>query len=185
VHAKAIQTSPVHRGRFVREQLFCTTPPPPPPDVEIRPPGLNPSQTTRQRFAQHTADQFCAGCHTLMDPIGFGFEHYDGIGRWRDVEGSNPVDGSGMLSGTDVDGPFDGAVELSDKLAGSAQVAECYARQWFRFGYGRGETAMDGCSLQQLTTAFSNANGDVRELLVALTQTDAFRFRRQSTEVAP
>jgi hypothetical protein len=94
------------------------------------------------------------------------------------MEGGQPVDGSGALSGTDVDGAFDGAVQLAGKLAHSTDVQACYATQWFRFGYGRGETDADGCSLNQLTTAFVAANGDVRELIVALTQTDAFRYRR-------
>jgi Protein of unknown function (DUF1592)/Protein of unknown function (DUF1588)/Protein of unknown function (DUF1595)/Protein of unknown function (DUF1587)/Protein of unknown function (DUF1585) len=178
VHAKANQTSPVHRGRFVREQLFCTTPPPPPPNIEIRPPVLDPRMTTRERFAQHTADAFCAGCHSQLDPIGFGFEHYDGIGRWRDTESGLVVDASGSLSNTDVDGVFDGAVALADRLGRSAEVADCYATQWFRFGYGRGETAADACSVGQLAGSLSASGGDVRELLVALTQTDAFRYRR-------
>lgn len=184
VHAKANQTSPVHRGRFVREQLFCTTPPPPPSNVEIRPPALDPRKTTRQRFSQHVADIACSGCHTLLDPIGFGFENYDGVGRWRDSESGIAVDASGALLGTDVDGPFTGAVELADRLAASADVASCYATQWFRFAYGRGETEADACSLQELSGTFAAAKGDVRELLVSLTQTDAFRFVR-ATEVAP
>ena len=178
VHAKANQSSPVHRGRFVRESLFCTTPPPPPSNIEIRPPALNPLLSTRQRFAQHESDAFCAGCHTLLDPIGFGFEHYDGIGRWRDQDADAPVDATGALTGTDVDGAFDGAVQLSDRVAGSAEAAQCYATQWFRFGYGRGDTTADACNLSQLGNAFRAAKGDVRELLVALTQTDAFRYRR-------
>jgi hypothetical protein len=178
VHAKANQTSPVHRGRFVREQLFCTTPPPPPSNVQIRPPKLDPRMTTRQRFAQHTADPFCASCHAMLDPIGFGFEHYDGIGRWRDTESGLVVDATGNLTGTDVDGPFDGAVELADRLADSAQVSRCYATQWFRFGYGRGETTADACSLVQLGDSLKASGGNVRELLISLTQTDAFRYRR-------
>ena len=185
VHAKANQSSPVHRGRFVREQLFCTTPPPPPSDIEIRPPALDPALTTRQRFAQHTADTFCAGCHVLLDPIGFGFEHYDGLGRWRETESGNAIDATGMLSDTDTDGPFDGAVELALRLAGSAEVERCYARQWFRYGYGRGETSADACALAQLMTAANHTRGDVRELIVALTQTDAFRYRRQGEGQAP
>ena len=178
VYGKANQSDPVHRGRFVRERMLCTTPPPPPQNIAIRPPELDPRLTTRQRFDQHTSDPACSGCHELLDPIGFGFEHYDGIGRWRDMEGGQPVDGSGALSGTDVDGAFDGAVQLAGKLAHSTDVQACYATQWFRFGYGRGETDADGCSLNQLTTSFVAANGDVRELIVALTQTDAFRYRR-------
>ena len=178
VYGKANQSDPVHRGRFVRERLFCTTPPPPPQNIIIRPPDLDPRLTTRQRFDQHTSDMTCSGCHQLLDPIGFGFEHYDGMGRWRDTEGGQPVDGSGTLAGTDVDGDFDGAVQLAGKLAQSTEVQVCYATQWFRFGYGRGETDADACSLHDLATTFVAAQGDVRELVVALTQTDAFRYRR-------
>jgi len=178
VYGKANQSDPVHRGRFVRERLFCTTPPPPPQNIIIRPPDLDPRLTTRQRFDQHTSDPACSGCHELLDPIGFGFEHYDGIGRWRDMEGGQPVDGTGALSRTDVDGDFDGAVQLAGKLAQSTELQVCYATQWFRFGYGRGETDADACSLHDLATAFVAAKGDVRELVVALTQTDAFRYRR-------
>ena len=178
VYGKANQSDPVHRGRFVRERLFCTTPPPPPQNIIIRPPDLDPRLTTRQRFDQHTSDPACSGCHQLLDPIGFGFEHYDGMGRWRDMEGGQPVDGSGTVTGTDVDGDFDGAVQLAGKLAQSTEVQVCYATQWFRFGYGRGETDADACSLHDLATAFVTAKGDVRELVVALTQTDAFRYRR-------
>jgi hypothetical protein len=183
VHAKPNQSSPVHRGRFVREQLFCTTPPPPPANVAIRPPSLDPRKTTRERFAEHTADPFCATCHTQLDPIGFGFEHYDGIGHWRDSESGLPVDGSGLLTGTDVDGPFDGAPALAAQLAASAEVRRCYATEWFRFAYGRGETTADACTLAELAGAFDAAGGDVRSLMVALTQTDAFRYRR--SEVMP
>lgn len=178
VYGKANQSDPVHRGRFVRERMLCTTPPPPPQNIAIRPPALDPRLTTRQRFDQHTSDPACSGCHELLDPIGFGFEHYDGMGRWRDMEGGQPVDGSGALTGTDVDGSFDGAVHLASKLAQSTDVQVCYATQWFRFGYGRGETDADACSLHDLVTAFVSSKGDVRELIVALTQTDAFRYRR-------
>lgn len=178
VHAKANQSSPVHRGRFVREQLFCTTPPPPPANVEIRAPALDPRRTTRERFDEHVASAACRTCHVLLDPIGFGFEHFDGIGRWRDTEGGKPVDATGELVGTDVDGPFDGPVALAAKLAISGQVQSCYVTQWFRFAYGRAETAADACTLADLMTTFAATNGSVRELLVAITQTDAFRFRR-------
>jgi hypothetical protein len=178
VYGKANQSDPVHRGRFVRERMLCTTPPPPPQNVIIRPPDLDPRLTTRQRFDEHTSSAQCSGCHLLLDPIGFGFEHYDGMGRWRDMEGGQPVDGSGSLTGTDVDGDFDGAVALGAKLAQSTDVQLCYATQWFRFGYGRGETDADACSLHDLATSFVASQGNVRELLIALTQTEAFRYRR-------
>lgn len=184
-YAKANQSSPVHRGRFVREQLLCTTPPPPPSNIEIRPPTLDPRLTTRDRFAAHTADPFCATCHSLLDPIGFGFEHYDGLGHWRQTESGLAIDAQGLLTGTDSDGPFDGAVALADRLARSPEVQRCYVTQWFRFGYGRSETTDDACTLASLMDGAAATGGDVRKLMVALTQTDAFRYRRAPEVTSP
>lgn len=181
--AKFNQTSPVHRGKFVRERLFCTSPAPPPPDLMIRPPELDLNLTTRERFAQHSADPYCAGCHHLMDPIGLGFEHFDGAGVWRDTESGQPVDGSGELTGTDVDGTFDGVRELERRLAGSAEVERCTTNQWFRFAHGRADAPDDACSLEQLGRDFHASGGDLRKLLVAITRTDAFRYR--TVEQAP
>jgi hypothetical protein len=154
VYGKANQSDPIHRGRFVRERMLCTTPPPPPPNITVRAPDLDPRLTTRQRFDEHTQQPACASCHALLDPIGLGFEHYDGIGRWRDMEGGQPVDGAGALSRTDVDAPFDGAVALGAQLAKSTDVQVCYATQWFRFAYGRGETDADACTISSLASAF-------------------------------
>src|SRR6185369_597035 len=111
-HAKPNQTSPVHRGKFVREQLLCTVPPPPPANLQIKPPSLNPLLSTRERFAEHAQNSFCASCHKLMDPIGLGFESFDGVGRFRTTEYDIPIDDSGELIGTDVDGTFTGAAAL-------------------------------------------------------------------------
>lgn len=178
VNAHSNQTSPVHRGLLVRELILCDTIPPPPPNVVIKAPEPDPNSTARQRFAQHSADRACEPCHSLMDPLGFGFENYDGIGRYRTTENEMPIDATGELTGTDVDGPFTGVVGLAAKLAQSQTVQSCYATQWFRFAYGRGETATDGCSFAKLNTRFSSSGGKIKELLVALTQTDAFLYRR-------
>jgi hypothetical protein len=177
VNAHSNQTSPVHRGKLVRERLLCQNIPPPPPNVMIKAPEPDPNSTTRQRFAQHSADGACKACHKLMDPIGFGFENYDGLGRYRATENQVAVDAAGELTGTDVDGPFTGVAELAQKLASSEQVADCYATQWFRFAYGRGETEADACSLGVLRSRLQASGGSVQELLVALTQTDAFLYR--------
>jgi hypothetical protein len=112
-----------------------------------------------------------------MDPIGFGFEHFDGGGRFRLTENGLPIDASGAINQADVEGPFDGVVELADRLAGSAQVRGCIARQWFRYAYGRAETDDDACTLDALDAALSGSGGRIRDLLVALTQTDAFLNR--------
>jgi hypothetical protein len=179
------QTDPVRRGKFVREQFFCQQPPPPPNDIEVKPPDLAPGLSTRERFRQHAADPLCANCHRLMDPIGLAFEQYDGIGQWRQTDGGKPVDASGELIGTDIDGPFVGPLELGKKLAGSDQVRTCLVKHWFRFGYGRSETPADLCSIETLKALHAAGGDDVRELLIALTQTDAFLFRRSGSAGSP
>ncbi|WP_437681276.1 DUF1592 domain-containing protein [Sorangium sp. So ce131] len=183
VHAKPDQSSPIHRGKFVRERLLCQTLPPPPANIEIRPPEVKPGIPTRRGFEQHADNPGCAGCHRLMDPIGFGFERYDGIGLYREVDQGAPVDASGEILGSaETDGRFDGAVELAHKLAQSDEVRSCVATQWFRFGYGRAEQAEDECSMAQIQEAFAESGYNIKELLVALTQTDAFRYRRAPVE---
>jgi hypothetical protein len=178
IRAKSNQSSPIHRGKFVREKLLCQMLPPPPADLVIVPPDLDPKLTTRERFAAHDSNPACSGCHHLMDPIGLGFEHYDAIGRWRDNENGLPIDATGqILDSEDVDGKFDGARDLAQRLAKSQQVQSCMVTQWFRFAYGRGESEDDACSIQAVNQMFQSSGGDMRELLVALTQTDAFRYR--------
>jgi hypothetical protein len=181
MHSAALQSSPVHRGKFIRESLLCQFLPPPPPDLVITPPELEPSLTTRQRFAQHASDVACSGCHQMMDPIGLGFEHFDAVGRWRDTENGLPIDATGNLVSTDVDGAFDGAAALADKLAGSEQVADCVTRVWARFTLGRSETPEDACSLGRAKHRFAGAGHDIKQLVVALTQTDAFLYRKAVT----
>jgi len=179
-HAKADQTSPVLRGKFVRAKLFCTTPPPPPPDIVVMAPSVDPRFSTRERFAQHTADARCAGCHLQMDPIGFAFEHYDAAGRWRDVDAGQPVDATGMLTNTDVDGPLDGVPSLAARLAGSAEVARCTATQWFRYAFGRAEqSGGDICAVDKLAAAFTGTrgDGDFRQMVRATVRMAAFRNR--------
>jgi hypothetical protein len=177
-HAKADQTSPVQRGKFVRAQLFCTPPPPPPPDIVVMPPTVDPRLSTRERFAMHTADARCATCHVKMDPIGFAFEHYDAAGRWRDIDGGQPVDATGMLTGTDADGPLDGVPSLATRLVGSEQVALCTATQWFRYAFGRAEqTDGDLCAIGKLASALRGArgDGDFRKMVRATVRMAAFR----------
>jgi hypothetical protein len=172
--AKANQTDPIHRGKFVREQLFCQIPEPPPPDLVVSPPRLDPRKTTRERFAEHRSDPGCAGCHELLDPVGLIFEHYDAVGRYRATEADMPVDATGYLADTDVTGEVNGVLELGQKLAGSADVRRCVVRQWFRYAFGRPEGDADACTLDALDQSFSSTSGNLRELLVSITQTAPF-----------
>jgi hypothetical protein len=178
-HANLNQSSPVFRGKFVREQLMCDTLPLPPNDLVIEPPELDPNKTTKEQFEEIGANPACSGCHALMNPIGFIFEHYDGIGLWREQQNGKGIDATGEVVQTeDIDGTYDGAVELADALAGSTQVQECVSSQWFRFAYNRTVTTEDRCSLEQLNQAFADSGFDIKTLLVELTQTNAFLYRR-------
>jgi hypothetical protein len=178
--AKTNQTSPVQRGKFVREQLLCQQLPPPPPNIQIKPPALSATLTTRQRFTQHSADAACSPCHHLMDPLGLGFETFDGAGIYRATENGQAVDASGQVDGADpeLQGPFNGVLELEQKLGASSTVQQCVTTQWFRYGYGRAETDADGCSMAALTSQFAAGGFKEQELLAALTQTKAFLYRR-------
>jgi hypothetical protein len=177
-HSGPDQTSPVARGIFVRNQFLCSPPPPPPEDADIDIPIADPKLTTRQRFAQHQEIVACAACHKLMDPVGFGLLNYDGVGLWRDTEAGVPIDARGeILAAGDADGTFDGPIELARRVAGSRQARECLVSHWFQYGYGRSEGAVDQCTVELLQKRFTESGGDVRELMVALTQTDAFLYR--------
>ncbi|MDC0722459.1 DUF1592 domain-containing protein [Nannocystis bainbridge] len=179
--AHAVHPSPVKRGVFVLARLLCVPPAPPPANVNTNPPDEGePGQpkTNRERYAKHTAQADCASCHVTIDGVGFGFENYDALGRWRDLDNGEPVDASGALIGTDVDGSFDGAIELSQKLATSTQAHDCVVSQVYRYALGRGTTAADLCSLGDLRAQFAEASGDVHALLLAVVTSDAFRTRK-------
>ncbi|HYP98925.1 MAG TPA: DUF1592 domain-containing protein [Polyangiaceae bacterium] len=179
------QTSPVLRGKFVRSMLLCQPPPPPPADVDISLPTVAEGATARIRFAAHeSAGASCKGCHVTMDPIGLAFEHYDAIGQYREQDNGQAIDVTGEISGApdaSLSGGFNGPAEMAAKLANSSQVRACVATQFFRFASGRTEGKADACSLATMQRAFDAANGDVIDLIVATTQTDAFWYRPQVT----
>jgi len=178
-NAHVDQTSPVHRGVWVRQNLLCQPLPAPPADVDDTPPDPSPDSTTRERFEEHTANPECAACHVLIDGIGFGFENYDSTGVFRTSEGGKDIDASGNIVGTaDTNGPFEGAVELAGKLAVSEEVRECTSQQWFNFALGRVQGSEDACSTDLIHQAFVDSDYDVRELMLTIVTTDAFRFRK-------
>ncbi len=174
------RTDPVVRGKWVFTKLLCGVVPDPPPGVpQLAEP--TPGISVRERLGMHRANEPCKSCHQLMDPFGFAFENYDGVGLWRDMADGVPVDASSEIFTTDVAGPLDGAVELGRKLGQSVDAQHCYVGRWLTYAYGRGETSQDACSRASLEQAFAAAGGNVKQLLVALTQTDAFLYRPAST----
>jgi hypothetical protein len=175
-------TSLVYRGLFVRERILCQPVPDPPPDAQSMNPPFTPATTARQWSVARQAITLCGTCHGIMDPIGLGFENFDGVGLYRTMDKGMPVDASGNLTGTDVDGPFNGTGELIAKLASSKTVHECLATQWFRYGYGREETAGDSCALDSLKKVSTTTGGSFKDLLLALTQTDTFLLRSKGDQ---
>lgn len=170
------ESSPILRGKFVREKLLCDPIAPPPPSFVITLPRPDPTRTKRDRFEQHRMDPRCATCHDRMDPAGFALEHYDAIGAWRTVDGAFPVDAAGAIAGTrDADGKVDGALALGAHLAKSNQVRRCLATHWYRAALGRVEQPEDEASIEGAYQTFARAGFDVRELIVAITKSDAFR----------
>jgi hypothetical protein len=167
----------VIRGKWVLTKVLCGTIDDPPPDVPKLPDPV-PGQSVRQRLAMHRASDACSGCHAMMDPLGFAFEHFDGVGQWRDQENDAPIDASGEVpEGFDVQGPFNGVVELAQKLAQSRDVQSCYADRYLNYAYGRAIAAGDACSRESVQNAFEQAQGNVKELMLAVTQTEGFLLR--------
>jgi hypothetical protein len=174
------RTSFILRGKLIREALFCATIPPPPPEVPDTDSKLPVGATAQERAAAHRDRPECKTCHELFDPLGFAFESYDAIGRYRTTEANGqPVDTRVMLTGTArLDGPVANAVELAQKLASADEVRDCVARQWMRFALGRNDSADDAPSLTLATKAFGDSGGKVSDLLVALARSDAFRYQK-------
>ncbi len=179
-HDKATRTSIVRRGLKIRTDVLCQIVPAPPPNVDLSVLDKTAGGVSqRDRLEQHRTNPSCAGCHTLMDPIGVVFEGFDAVGRPRTVDEMGlPVVLASQLSGTrDADGPVADPTELGQKLAHSDQVRGCYVTNTFRFFYGREVEQADACSMARLLVDFKGADYNLTELLVALTRTDAFLYR--------
>lgn len=180
-YAYSDQSSPVRRGLFVRRRILCQELPEPPPDAGAVP-EIDANATTRERFDQHSRDPACAGCHVLIDPVGFGFEHFDAVGAFRARDAGQPVDASGVATSIEGIAPdeeaFDGVVELGALLASSPEAPACLARQYFRYAHGRLDTEDDACAVDVLAARFAEADHDLIELFVATLTAGEFRYRR-------
>ena len=145
------RTSPVKRGKWVLEQLLCTSPPPPPPNVPSLVQDAMPTGSLRERMEEHRANPVCASCHTVMDPIGFSFEHYDAVGHYRDTDNGFAIDPAGMLpDGTTFSGPL----ELAPLITADERFARCAVQQLFTYALGRGTEAYDDDDITTITDAF-------------------------------
>ncbi len=171
--AAANRTSPTHRGRLVRTRLLCGTVPAPPAGVvaSLDEAAADPTLTLRERLDQHANDPACAPCHVMMDPIGFSFEHFDAIGRWRAEDNLQPVDASWGLDGA----AGVGAAELGAAVAAHPDLPACVARNLLRQGIGAKEGEHQEVAVQALAEDLQAAELRVLALVEAIVLSEAFR----------
>jgi hypothetical protein len=173
------RTSPVKRGKWVLEQILGTPPPPPPPgvgDLEDTEGKVIDGKTLRKRLEQHRSKPDCASCHQRMDPIGFGMENFDPIGRWRTKEDSTAIDNSGTLP----DGrSFKGPNQLKKILIqDQKQFVHTLADRLLTYGLGRGLQTSDKCSVDTIVEQVGKQDNRFSALIVAVVESDPFRKRR-------
>ncbi|QQR91095.1 MAG: DUF1592 domain-containing protein [Myxococcales bacterium] len=156
----------VHRGKYIRDVVLCDPPPPVPADLQVSP------------EADRLADPVCAGCHTMMDPIGNGLEMFDQLAQKRDAyPDDSPLPGAGYIDGFD-EPDFQNVAELGSKLAAAPETPACMVEYFFHWSLGRlQDTVADSCTLDALNADFENSGHNFKDLIRNFVQTDAFRFR--------
>jgi hypothetical protein len=186
VTSNPARTSPVKRGKWVLENLLAQAPPPPPPTV----PPLDETKeavagaSLRQRMEQHRADPMCSSCHSVMDPIGFSLEHFDGIGAWRDQDGAFPVDASGLLPTGEK---FDGADGLTRLISEKRrdQFVRCLSEKVLTYALGRGLEYYDRCAVDRITERVAREKYRFSSLIMAVVESIPFQTRRGEGESQP
>jgi hypothetical protein len=185
VYAHATETAPVLRGVAVLRRVVCVDIPSPTSlNLNVVPPIPDPSKTTRERFSIHSQDAACAGCHKSIDPLGFSFEALDGMGRARQMENGRPVDSRTTLAaGYSFDGSYADSAELALRLADSAELVSCFARQLYRYAAARSDMtaqASESAFMSEVATLPQDSRAKFAELLVALVASEGFVHRGAS-----
>lgn len=173
-------TSPPIRANALELRLLCRTPRPPPPGIDTRPPAAEAdagAQTNRMLFEARTSPAACRGCHLGLNGIGFGFENFNAAGKLSTLDHGLPIDSTGHLYGTDVDGDFSGAVALSEALSHSADAHRCAAQQWLRYAFGRPLVDGESKLVDALTAQLMADGSSVRDLLLGIITSSSFRYQ--------
>jgi mono/diheme cytochrome c family protein len=172
------RTSPVKRGKWILENILGTPPPPPPPDVPDLPNEKHAAEAAslRQRMEEHRKNAVCASCHQRMDPLGFGLENFDGIGKWRTTDGKFKIDPAGELP----DGAsFAGPADLRKVLLGKADLfRRCLAEKMLTYALGRGLEYYDKCAVDELVKALQSHNDRFSALVIGVVNSEPFQKRR-------
>lgn len=167
------RTSPVKRGKWLLDNLLGEPPPPPPPNVPSLEEAGETLGTLRQQMEQHRTNPSCAVCHTKMDALGFGLENFDAIGKWRELDGRDPIDPSGELPGGRM---FNGPVELVQILAEEkkGEFARCMTKKMLTFALGRGLDVFDRCTINTIAERLRGDDYRFRTLVKAIATSEPF-----------
>ena len=184
VEAQDDSSDIVKRGKFVREALLCQKLPAPPSDVDAIFPPADGVRTQRERLAAvHSTQPSCKACHSLMDPIGYALEPFDGVGGYRTLELGRPIDATGELVGLGSSNrTFDGPAELAAALVQTPELSACFVRTFHDFAFGQTGIGSNACLLNELYTRFQNTGGNVRALIEAWVESDAFINRSRTSD---
>ena len=172
LNAHAVSSSVTLRGIFVRQVLLCQDIPDPPANVDTSIPEVDASAPTmRDRIRVHLEVEECASCHRLTDPIGLGFETFDGLGRWRTTENGAEIDPSGDLDGVDF---ADGAA-LGAAIGEHPRTPICMTRTALQYATGDLADEVDAELLDWHTTGFASEGHRLLWLLRDVALSPAFR----------
>ena len=180
VTSLATRTSPVVRGKWILENILGTPPPPPPPDVPPLPERTDSGTVTsmRERMEAHRANPVCASCHTRMDPLGFALEHFDAVGKWREMEADTPIDASGTLpDGT----AFDGLSELRAVLvARGGEFVTTVTDKLLTYALGRGVEYYDRPAIRAIVREAERSDYRWSSLILGIARSQPFQMRRSA-----
>lgn len=185
IHSHAIDSSPTLRGHFIRTTLLCEDIPPPPPTVDTSIPAPSSTAVTlRERLADHVVVESCQACHVLMDPLGFGLEHFDALGRFRQLDEGAPIDSTSDLDGA----PFQDAVGLGQRLRSDPRVPACLVRRFWEHAVGAEAGPDEEGELSRLYASFASSGYRLDELLLEIARSRSFRTasrRRTISKTTP
>jgi uncharacterized protein DUF1592/uncharacterized protein DUF1588/uncharacterized protein DUF1587/uncharacterized protein DUF1585/uncharacterized protein DUF1595/cytochrome c len=172
------RTSPVVRGKWILENLLGSAPPPPPPDVpELKSTdGAGETLSMRDRLAAHRANPACAGCHAMMDPLGFALENFDATGRWRTLgDAGEAIDASGkMPDGT----AFDGVAEFRAALLSDDRFVATLTEKLLTYALGRGVEYYDQPAVRAIVRDAAADDYRFSSLVAGVVRSAPFRMRK-------
>jgi hypothetical protein len=178
VTSHADRTAPVLRGKWILDNLLGTPPAPPPANFALADdePGAAP-KTIRERMERHRASPACAGCHRVMDPLGFALENFDATGAWRTRDGRLPIDASGEL----IDGSrVDGVVALRQALVARPDVfLRTFSEKLLTYAIGRGLDAGDMPAVRGIVADAARQDHRFSQYVLGVVESPQFRLRRR------